>query len=366
MTDLRKTPLHAEHLALGARMAPFAGFDMPISYDQVTGGMAKEHLAVRRDVGMFDVSHMGEFWIAGPEATEFLNHLCTRGFTKTPAHKAQYCLLLNDAGTIIDDIIVYKFDQNLYWMVVNAANVAKDWQHLQSQKGRFNVNLTDVSDQTALIAIQGPRAVQVVDSIIPKAKDLKYYTFFQPRENWIVARTGYTGEDGFEVFLPHHLAIELWQKLRSAGVSPIGLGARDTLRLEVGFPLYGHELDDTLKPAETFAGFAVDSQHSFLGSSAARQAPRFVPVSVQTDNPKPIRAGDKLFLNGQEVGWITSGSTSPITKLGIGLGLVKAEFFRDAKPAIFMLESAGNQREARAQNLPFVPTARVKAKSAAA
>ena len=366
MTELlRKTPLHAEHIALQARMAPFAGFDMPISYDQVTGGMAKEHLAVRQSAGMFDVSHMGEFWITGPQATEFLNHVCTRPFSHTANNKAQYCLLLNDSGTIVDDIIVYKFDPQLYWMVVNAANVSKDWAHLQSHKGSFDVRLTDVSDQTALIAVQGPRAVEIVDSIIPRAKDLKYYAFFQPQPNWIVARTGYTGEDGFEIFLPSNLAVDLWRHLKAAGVTPIGLGARDTLRLEVGFPLYGHELDDTLKPQETFAGFAVDKNHSFIGASAARQTPRYIPVSIETDNAKPIRAGDKLLLNGQEIGWVTSGSMSPVKKLGIGLGLVRAQVIADQKPTIFVLESAGKQREARAQSLPFVPTARVKAKGTA-
>jgi aminomethyltransferase len=365
MTQLLMTPLHSEHIALKARMAPFAGYDMPISYDQVTGGMAKEHLAVRQNVGMFDVSHMGEFWIAGPDATQFLNHLCTRPFDKTPHHKAQYCLLLNDSGTIVDDIIVYKLDANLYWMVVNAANVSKDWKHLQSHKDNFNVTLTDVSAETALIAVQGPRAVHVVESLIPRAKDLKYYTFFQPSPNWIVARTGYTGEDGFEIFLPNSLAVELWNRLKEAGAIPIGLGARDTLRLEVGFPLYGHELDDSLKPLETFAAFAMDPNHTFVGASGAKQTPRYLPVSIQTDNPKPIRAGDKLFVAGQEVGWITSGSTSPIKKLGIGLGLVQAQAVGGSKPAIFMLESAGKQREARAQSLPFVPTARVKAKGTA-
>lgn len=364
--ELKKTPLHAKHIELKARMAPFAGYDMPISYEESGGGMLKEHLAVRQQVGMFDVSHMGEFWLTGSEATKFLNHVCTRRFDKLAAGKAQYCLLLNSQGTIIDDIIVYKHSEDRYWIVVNASNIQKDFEHLKAQTQAFKVELQDVSEKTALIAVQGPKAAEIVEKILPGSNQLKYYQFQSPQKDWIVGRTGYTGEDGFEVFLPTNQASELWSELQKHSVMPIGLGARDTLRLEVGFALYGHELSDQLYPMETFSSFAVDLSADFVGSQGARKPPRYLTVALATDNPKPIRADDKIYLNGDLVGWITSGSTSPIKKVGIGLGLLNAEKLAklSEKPRVFMLESGGKQRQSFSQDLPFVATARVKASKA--
>lgn len=360
--ELKTTPLNARHHDLKARMAPFAGYEMPISYDAYTGGMMKEHLAVRESAGMFDVSHMGEFWVRGPQATAFLNHLCTRPFDTTPPQKAQYCMILNEDGFILDDIIVYKWSPEAYWVVVNAANIQKDYNHFIKEAAAFKVTVEDVSPQTALIAIQGPRAVEIISSLVSGSKDLKYYHFFSPQKDWIVARTGYTGEDGFEIFLPNSAAVELWQELEKRDVTPIGLGARDTLRLEVGFPLYGHELSETLRPLETFAAFAMDPTSDFLGAPKARLSPRFKPVALRTDGPKPIRADDKIFVGDKAVGVVTSGSMSPLKRCGMALGLVEISKLppSNSEGPTFMLESGGKRRESFSQDLPFVTTARVK------
>jgi aminomethyltransferase len=302
MEQLKKTPLHVRHLELGARMAPFAGFDMPLSYDEKTGGSLKEHMAVRQHVGIFDVSHMGEFWVTGRQATDFLNFVCTRSFNKVMPFKAQYCLLLNDKGTIEDDIIVYKIHDQKYWVVVNASNMEKDFALISTATNQFDVTLKNVSEETALIALQGPKAVDLIKQINPTALSLKYYHFLEEPNGRIIARTGYTGEDGFEIFLPESKALELWKFFEERDAVPIGLGARDTLRLEVGFPLYGHELSDSLYPHETFSAFAVEKGGSFRGSKGLSLSPRFLPVAVKGTNPKPIRAHDRLILNGQFVG----------------------------------------------------------------
>lgn len=359
---LKMTPLHHRHLQLEARMAEFAGFDMPISYDETSGGMLKEHLAVREGVGIFDVCHMGEFWIRGKDATTFLTKTCTRSFENLADGKAQYCLITLPNGGIVDDIIVYKLDAQNYWVVVNASNILKDFEHFRSLARGFAIDLEDVSEKTGLIAVQGPKAIGLIQAIIPEATSLKYYSFLRTSKDWIVARTGYTGEDGFEIFLPTDEVSNLWLKLESLGAVPIGLGARDTLRLEVGFPLYGHELSEELKPMETFSGFAVDLKNDFPGVSEARKPPRYLPIAIETRNPKPLRAGEKLFLNNKQVGFITSGSMSPIKKVGMGLALVEMSKLSAPLPheAIFLLESAGKPREAVRTETPFVETSRVK------
>ena len=365
--ELLRTPLYERHIALHARMAPFAGYDMPISYDSPAGGMLKEHLAVRQEVGMFDVSHMGEFWIRGSEATAFLSYLCTRSFEKLADGRAQYCLLLNEQGTIIDDIIVYRFNAETYWMVVNASNIDKDFNHVKKTASGFKVEVENVSASTALIALQGPKAVEIISKFLPEAPQLKYYHFGVSKKQWIYGRTGYTGEDGFEIFLPPSDALELWVSFEKMGILPIGLGARDTLRLEVGFPLYGHELSDQLLPLETFSAFAVDLTKNFLGAEKARAKPRHKPVALVGSNPKPMRADESVYWGDKKVGIVTSGSTSPIKKLGIALALIDATACETVKNGdIFMLESAGKQREAVVTTLPFVATSRVKGSKPAA
>jgi aminomethyltransferase len=339
---------------------------MPISYDSFSGGMMKEHQLVRQHAGIFDVSHMGEFLISGSGAAAFLNYALTRPVDSLAEGRAQYALLLNSQGMILDDVIVYKLAADRFWLVVNASNRLKDWNHLQTFASKFQVTLTDVSDDTALIAVQGPEAVGVVNRLYSGSEGLKYYGFMGVPEKAIVARTGYTGEDGFEVFLPAKDAMSLWQRLLNEGVKPIGLGARDTLRLEVGFPLYGHELTEELRPQETWAQFAVAKEPQCLGAQALTLPARYRPVAVSTDNPKPIREGDSLWVDDLQVGWITSGSTSPMIRKGMALGLLRLDALQklSEKPEVFMLESAGKRRQSFVQSLPFVATPRVKAAKA--
>jgi aminomethyltransferase len=249
-----------------------------------------------------------------------------------------------------------------YWVVVNAANINKDFNHLKAQTGNFKVTLEDVSPETGLLALQGPRAVEVARKLFPEALDLKYYRFLKNDAGWIIARTGYTGEDGFEIFLPSKDAARLWESFEREDVWPIGLGARDTLRLEVGFSLYGHELSDELFPLETFSAFAVDRDHRFLGAEKALQKPRYLPIALVGSTPKPMRADETILWEGVRVGKLTSGSTAPLLRQGIGLGLVDAAKVPNPLPkdAVFLLESGGKSREAVLTKTPFVSTARVK------
>lgn len=351
---LKKTPFYEIHKNLNAKMVPFAGYEMPIQYET---GMLKEHLAVRERAGLFDVSHMGEFWVTGRDAAKFLSRCTTRDAESLAVGKAQYCLLPNHDGGLIDDIIIYRVDRERFWVVVNASNILPDWQHLVRVSKEFSVELLDVSDSTCLVALQGPLAAAIIKQDYPEAEALKYYHFLTTADGLIVARTGYTGEDGFEVFGPAEPLRSLWGKWQAAGALPIGLGARDTLRLEVGFALYGHELSATLLPQETVSAFAVQKGHACIGSQAFLNAPRYRPIAVQGASPKPLRADETLWINGELAGRITSGSTSPALKLGIGLALVETRFF-DSKT--FLLESGAKQREVVKVTAPFVETRRVK------
>lgn len=358
--SLKKTPLFEEHLRLSAKILEFAGFEMPITYDRYSGGMLKEHLEVRRNLGMFDVSHMGEFWISGTKAKDFLSFVTTKDFDVSKDGRAYYCLLLKEDGGILDDILVYRADSQRFLMVVNASNLSKDWDHLISYACEFDISLEDKSNETALIALQGPQAQHVIRELYSGASDLAYYSFLETH-GALIARTGYTGEDGFEIFLSPEGAVDLWRKLLNLGVKPIGLGARDSLRMEVGFPLYGQELREDLWAHESLSRFALKNKKAFLGHQSLQNAPRWKPISLQALNAKPMRSHEKILLNDEIVGEITSGSTSPSLKRGMGLGLIRADCHFD-EASIFLLESAGKQREATFKVLPFIEAGRVKKK----
>jgi len=344
-------------------MAEFAGYEMPISYDPLSGGMKSEHLKVRQASGMFDVSHMGEFRISGPQAAEFLSWVCTRPVQGLALGRAQYALLLNSAGGIVDDVIVYKIAASEFFMVVNASNIEKDFAHLQKLTAGFDVRLVNESEKWALIAIQGPEAMNILSRRYKELDQIKYYSF-RVESDCILSHTGYTGEDGLEIFLPPSKAPELWDWLFKAGVCPIGLGARDTLRLEVGFPLYGHELTDELFPSETMAAFAFDKAGRFYGKDRQPLHPRQQAICLLGDSPKPFRAGEKIFFEGQGAGELTSGSYSPILKRGMAVGLVAAALDLKNRPDGFIVEveSGGKLRQARLTTGPFVETSRVKRK----
>jgi len=348
-------------------MAEFAGYDMPISYDPISGGMKNEHLKVRQAAGMFDVSHMGEFRISGPQAAEFISWACTRPVFNLAIGKAQYGLLLNSKGGIVDDIIAYRLGPNEFFMVVNASNIEKDFAHLQKLAKDFDVTLVDESEKWALIAVQGPEAMRILSKRYKDLDQIKYYAF-RVEGDYILSHTGYTGEDGLEIFLPPAQAKELWDWLFKEGVCPIGLGARDTLRLEVGFPLYGHELTDELFPAETMAAFAFDKVGRFYGKDKQPLNVRQQAICLIGDSPKPFRAGEKILVGGQVVGELTSGSYSPILKRGMAVGLTVATLDLKNRPDGFIVEveSGGKLRQATLTKGPFVETSRVKRKAVTA
>lgn len=339
---------------------------MPISYDSVSGGMLKEHLCVRENVGLFDVSHMGEFFISGPQAAEFLDFVCTRPMSSLKEGRARYALLLNEDGFILDDIIVYRLKSELFMMVVNASNIDKDFAHLESIMGGYQCEIHNRSLEYALIAVQGPKAFELYSQLglQGRVEDLPYYGFFEPSQGYLVARTGYTGEDGYEIFLSHTAAAEIWEKAVESGAKPIGLGARDTLRMEVGFPLYGHELSEELYPHETLASFAVSSkpEATFLGHQFRSRPARYFAAGILGDSPRPLREGEKLICGDREIGRLTSGSMSPLLRRGMGLALIEKSFESQtgSQEAEIFLESNGKRRKAQFQILPFVETARVK------
>lgn len=321
MDELRRTPLYEKHRELGARMVDFGGWEMPVQYR----GIMDEHKAVRTAVGLFDVSHMGEFDIRGPRLVEFVDYLCANDARKLPPGRAQYSMLLNERGGTIDDIIVYRLSEDHALMVVNAGNIEKDWQHVRAVADGFEgVRVEDHSDRYALLAIQGPQAEALLRDLLDfDPAEMGYYSV---REGHIaafpviVARTGYTGEDGFELFIEASDAAALWEQLLDAGqaydLQPAGLGARDTLRLEASMPLYGHELNEEISPLEAGLGFFVAKEGDFIGAARQREireqgsARRLVMLKLMergiAREGYPVLDGE-----GNPIGQVTSGSQAP-------------------------------------------------------
>jgi aminomethyltransferase len=353
--DLRQTSLYAEHVKLNAKMAPFADFAMPIQYTTVKDEVA----AVRQKVGIFDVSHMGEFFIEGPEANDFVDYLMTNDFKNSEPHKAVYSPLCNDEGHILDDLIAYKINDQTVLICVNAANVQKDWAWVSSHVGKFKCVAKNLSDDFSLLAVQGPQTVAVLKKIGLDFDDrnFPYYSvkscLFGSSEV-IMARTGYTGEDGFEIFCSHQLAPVLWNKLLQEKVTPCGLAARDILRLEVGYPLYGHELNEQLTPADCGVGWAVKKDKaSFIGRDALRtNTPVYQAVKLSLGQGIP-RAGYPITnAAGEVIGEVSSGTISPTLNQGIALGRVK----RAVMPAdkVMFIQIRGKNIPATFHQKPFI------------
>lgn len=331
---MKKTPLNEEHKKLNAKMVEFAGWEMPIQYEGVT----PEHLNVRKNVGLFDVSHMGEVFVRGPKALETLQWLTTNDVEKLNDGDAQYSLFPNENGGIVDDLIVYCLKKNEeYLLCVNAANIEKDFAYLQeNNKG---AELTNESDQWAQIAIQGPQAVKLTSEVLGQDySDIPSFKFSHvnyKEQKCILARTGYTGEDGFEIFLPNKIAAEFWSELLEKGqkyeVKPIGLAARDTLRTEMKYPLYGHEINDETNPYEARLGWVVKPKaKDFLGKDkmlAVKESglKKQLVAFKLTERGIP-REGYKL-VDGQkaETGFVTSGTMSPSLNQGFGVGYIDAD-----------------------------------------
>lgn len=324
---IQKTSLHEEHLALNAKMAPFAGFDMPLQYSSVK----EEVMAVRRNAGVFDVSHMGEFMVEGDEAISFVDFIMTNDFKNADMLKAVYSPLCRDNGTVIDDMICYKLGEKRVLICVNASNIQKDWEWINSRVGQFKVNLKNLSDEYSLLAIQGPESEAILRNAgIIGIQNFPYYSILETDykgEHLIIARTGYTGEDGFEVFSGHAFAKKFWKELLASGVKPCGLASRDVLRLEVCYPLYGHELSDDVTPLDAGLAWTVKmDKENFVGKSAlADYKPKYQLVRLSLEKGIPREGYSVLDSNNNTIGKVTSGTMSVVTGKGIAMALVEKE-----------------------------------------
>ena len=338
--NLLKTCLYDKHVAQGALMSPFGGFIMPIQYTNITD----EHNAVRHRAGMFDVSHMGEIFVSGPDADKFVNHIFSNDIRGMEDGKILYGMMLYPNGTTVDDLLVYKeFEPNSYLLVVNASNIAKDYEWLCAQKDGYDVTVVNESDNWGQIALQGPEAEKyAVETLgLAKAAELGFYTYcnfttchFDQAERVekscriIVSRTGYTGEDGFEIYAPHSVINEMWDTLLAAGVAPCGLGCRDTLRFEAGLPLYGHELSDEITPLEAGLGmFAkVKDKEEFIGRDALVEQKQAgltrKSVGIELQDKAIPRAGYPVEVDGVQVGVVTTGYRSISTDRSVCVALV--------------------------------------------
>lgn len=333
---LRNTPLHEAHGRAGAKMVPFAGYDMPVQYE----GLKAEHEAVRSRCGMFDVSHMGEFFVEGPDALALLQWISSNDAAKLVDGKVQYACLPNGQGGIVDDMLVYRFSDTRYMLVVNASNREKDWkwieQHIAAKQ--FDVRVEDRSDSLALLAVQGPEADRIVAGLSPVRHDgaswqnLTYYTFTEATllgHNVIVSATGYTGAGGVEIYMPFDAAETIWDALLHAGVPPCGLGARDTLRMEMGFCLYGNDIDDTTSPISAGLGWITKFTKDFidrerLEAEKQRGAQQRLVGLVMDERGIPRQGYAVCTADGTQIGRVTSGTMSPSLGHGIGMAYIEA------------------------------------------
>lgn len=319
--SLKRTSLYEEHLKLGAKIVPFAGWEMPVQYTSVKD----EALAIRKDVGVFDVSHMGEFFIEGSDAEKFADYLVTNDILGAPTGKAVYSPLCREDGTVIDDLIVYKLSPGRVMICVNASNIDKDFSWMSSKLQGFSCTLTNRSEEFSLLALQGPKSFEILSSLI-QIPDLEYYSV-QETASFIVARTGYTGEDGFEIFGNHASIKDLWQKLLSKKVTPCGLAARDVLRLEVCYPLYGHELNDSVNPYDAGLGWTVKlSKTDFIGKKALEGKPtKYKLVKLLLEKGIPRDQYPVLNQKEEKIGEVTSGTMSVCLGKGIALARIEAD-----------------------------------------
>ena len=325
--DLRHTPLYDEHKALGARLVDFAGWEMPVQYE----GIKAEHQAVRNRAGLFDVSHMGEAVFRGPDAEEAVQRLVTRDVSRLETGQSGYSAVCYEDGGTVDDVLVYRRAED-FLVVVNAANREKDLDHFESNTRDLDVEISDETEDWALIALQGPEAASLLQGLTETdLSNLKYFRFTEGEvagASAIVSRTGYTGEDGFELYLPPDDAPRVWRALLEAGATPAGLGARDTLRLEAGMCLYGNELDPETTPLEAGIGFAVhlDKEQEFIGQDALRKEKeeglRKKLVGFEVEGRGIARHDHPVQVGDEAVGRVTSGTLSPTLNKAIGLALV--------------------------------------------
>jgi aminomethyltransferase len=362
--ELKRTPLNSAHRRLGGRMVEFGGWDMPVQY---AAGTMTEHLRTRTHAGLFDVSHMGEIDVRGPDATPFVNRVTSNDVRKLVDGQAQYSALTTPEGTVIDDLLVYRFAEDHLLLVVNAGTTEKDWDWIKSHLGDENVELNNVSADYFQIAVQGPRALSILQTLtaVP-LNEIKYYHFREGEVDGvpaIVSRTGYTGEDGFEIYAAANKAEQIWDKLLEAGnfgaddgVLPCGLAARNTLRLEAGMCLYGHEIDETTTLLEANLGWICKlNKGDFIGRDRlAQQKEEGVErklVGFEVTDRGIARDGQDVLIGGQPVGQVTSGSPAPFLKKNIGMAYVPAESAQEG--GTIEIDVRGRLVGARIVALPF-------------
>jgi aminomethyltransferase len=360
---MKSTPFTQLHIEAGAKMLPFAGFNMPIEYS----GIKDEHLTVRNGVGVFDVSHMGEIWVKGPQALNFIQKVTTNNVARLESGQAQYSCFPNGKGGIVDDLLVYCFDKEKYLLVVNASNIEKDHTWLLSQNSE-KANVENVSDEIAQLAIQGPKALEVLQKLTSvDLSSIPYYSFkvgdFAGVNEVIISATGYTGSGGFELYFGLEKAVDIWKAIFEAGkpfdIKPIGLGARDTLRLEMGYCLYGNDIDDTTSPLEAGLGWITKfaENKNFIDKEAM--------LKLKADGLKKQLRGIKMIDKGiprhgydivndldQPIGVVTSGSISPVLNIGIGMGYIQTDFAAIGSEVFIKIRNKALKAEV--VKLPFI------------
>ena len=346
---MKNTPFTQKHIALGAKMAEFAGYNMPISYS----GINDEHATVRNNAGVFDVSHMGEFILKGENALDLIQRATTNDASKLANGKAQYSCLTNNEGGIVDDLIIYCIEENkVYMLVVNASNIEKDWNWIQQFNSK-DVEMHNISDQTSLLAIQGPKAADALQSLTDvDLASMEYYTFvkgtFAGIDNVVISATGYTGAGGFEIYFENQYADQIWDAIFKAGapynIQPIGLGARDTLRLEMGFCLYGNDIDDTTSPIEAGLGWITKFSKSFTNSEALlaqKEAgiQRKLVGFEMIDRGIPRHDYEIADAEGNIIGKVTSGTQAPSLQKAIGMGYIAKDFTKEGTEVFILIRN---------------------------
>ncbi|HEK19729.1 glycine cleavage system aminomethyltransferase GcvT [Mucilaginibacter sp.] len=357
---MKNTALTPIHVKTGAKMVPFAGYNMPVQYT----GVNVEHDTVRKGVGVFDVSHMGEFILKGENALDLIQRVTSNDAAKLYDGKVQYSCLPNEDGGIVDDLLVYRIDEKTYMLVVNASNIEKDWNWI-SKFNTKGVEMKDISDRTSLLAVQGPKAADALQSLTDiDLASMEYYTFtkgkFAGVDNVVVSATGYTGAGGFELYFDNEHAEHIWNEVFRAGepfgIKPIGLAARDTLRLEMGFCLYGNDIDDTTSPLEAGLGWVTKFNKEFTNSEALQQqkqagVDRKLVGFEMIDRGIPRHDYVIVDAEGNEIGKVTSGTQSPSLQKAIGLGYIKSGFAKEGTEIFISIRD--NKVKAKVVKPPF-------------
>ena len=357
---MKKTVLFDRHEKLNAKIVDFAGFLMPVSYSSVN----EEHLHVRNNVGVFDVSHMGEIEISGSNSTNLVQYLCSNDISKLKIGKAQYNCLTNDKGGIIDDLIVYRVESEKYLLIVNASNILKDWEWINKQNIKFNSLIVNLSDKLSLLAVQGPKAQALCQKFTSEDLSLlPNYSFiissFAGIENIIISKTGYTGSGGFELYIPNKNAIDIWDALFSCkgfDLKPIGLAARDTLRIEMGYCLYGNDIDEGTSPEEANLRWITKVDTSFIGheiiDKQIKKGSKRKLIGFKLIEKSIPRSGYEVFdINSKLIGKVTSGTFSPVLKKGIGLAYLDSVNIKDD---LIYIKIRNNLSKAEIVKTPFI------------